>query len=320
MINLLPQEMRKEERTLPKSADGDLKMSSPQEKVGVKKKKKGGLLAFFRRPKINTESQKIKEAEAENKLELPREKMILPQEGIVSPSYIEQGVIQPSIETEAKEEKKTVLGINSIENVPKETFIEEKKLNTSLEEVPLVAQVSLLGRQKVIIPSMTRERFLLLIALIIISSAVVGLIWAGLYWQSEQIKLRIHQVELESASLDSQIKNLLPTLSLAESLEQKAARANVLFKSHIYWTKFFQFLEEHTIPTVSYGDFSADVSGNIILNARAKDLLSVAKQLSVFLDAKDDIKELKISDISILPEGVYGFVITIDFVPGFFNK
>lgn len=74
------------------------------------------------------------------------------------------------------------------------------------------------------------------------------------------------------------------------------------------WSKFLPFLERFTLDGVYYGNLSADTSGVLVLPGVAENYDILAKQLAVLRDAKEFIKEAKISSAQAYTEGRAGII------------
>jgi hypothetical protein len=97
-------------------------------------------------------------------------------------------------------------------------------------------------------------------------------------------------------NLDSITQQIAHEESQAQEIlnfNDKLTAVAYLLNNHIYWTNFFKFLEDNTIPEVYYESFSGDLSGKYILPAVAKDFRSVSTELKV-LQANSD-KVLSVS-------------------------
>ncbi|MBI3963661.1 MAG: hypothetical protein HY341_01555 [Candidatus Kerfeldbacteria bacterium] len=112
--------------------------------------------------------------------------------------------------------------------------------------------------------------------------------------QTAQIQEDIHAVETQIATF-SEVRSRATTLAL------RTDRVRTLLNRHVYWTQFFQKLEEHTVDDVSYGSFTGSMSGAFSLDATGADLTSVTRQVYAF-EAADDF----INDVSALSAGLLG--------------
>jgi hypothetical protein len=92
-----------------------------------------------------------------------------------------------------------------------------------------------------------------------------------------------------------------------------------LLNKHVYWTNFFDLLEEYTLDNVYYTGFASSNNGALTLAATAPDYYSVAKQLKILQqeEASEFITDVDISSASASDSGV-DFSISLTLNPGLF--
>ncbi|MBU4332043.1 hypothetical protein KKD19_01815 [Patescibacteria group bacterium] len=108
----------------------------------------------------------------------------------------------------------------------------------------------------------------------------------------------IEQLEKQVGAIDEQIAELREAQHQYYQIQNKIELARELFDNHVYWTKFFKFIEEHTMPEVAYLSFGGDVGGAVNLNAVALDYYTLAQQLVVLQEATDFIGSVEINSAS----------------------
>lgn len=132
-------------------------------------------------------------------------------------------------------------------------------------------------------------------SIILVFCFLVGLSYLLLLW---------HQTDLitKSSELEIKIGDFIEQIALNKNKEQEILRdqkrikaVKALLDQHIYWSNFFALLEKYTIDEVYYKNFTAGSLETITLQAVGKDFKSLARQLVVFSQAKDFVKEVKIS-------------------------
>jgi hypothetical protein len=140
------------------------------------------------------------------------------------------------------------------------------------------------------------------------------------------------QVTKDASAQDKLITQKLKTIKELKSSESEAAllvkRVDLikgLLASHLYWTNFYQALEDNTLSNVYYNSFAATNDGNITLAATTDSYLSVAKQLQAFEQASNFIKEAKVMSADKVPAtadspALVRFSISIKLNPGIFLK
>ncbi|HKL17233.1 MAG TPA: hypothetical protein VJ900_02655 [Patescibacteria group bacterium] len=180
-------------------------------------------------------------------------------------------------------------------------------------------RISLIPKKIVVIPRVVKSRFLLFVASLVVIITIFGVVWLYTNLHFEKVGDRVHKLRGEIRLLEGKTASYLGLRDRIENLHKKSSRVDDILDSHIYWTKFFALLEKNTIPNVFFGDFSARVSGSINLQATARDLLSLARQLVAFRQADNFAKEVRLSGIRKSPEGVGG-VFDIVLLDGVFNK
>lgn len=72
--------------------------------------------------------------------------------------------------------------------------------------------------------------------------------------------------------------------------EKRLRIAKILIDRHIYYTSFFDFLEDNTLESVYFSNFLGDTKGEYTLSATAKDYKNITKQIDVFRE-DDMVKE-----------------------------
>ncbi|MFA6446738.1 MAG: hypothetical protein WCW31_00585 [Patescibacteria group bacterium] len=77
--------------------------------------------------------------------------------------------------------------------------------------------------------------------------------------------------------------------ALFQDLEPRLIALNGLLDNHVSVLKLFNFLEQKTLKTVSYGNFVLDSTGKLSLSVVATDLPSTARQLMIFREASEVI-------------------------------
>ncbi|MEK7203242.1 MAG: hypothetical protein AAB653_02915 [Patescibacteria group bacterium] len=125
-----------------------------------------------------------------------------------------------------------------------------------------------------------KAKIVVLINVIILSCSVVGFAYAGLlFWQKqnigkkeETIKKNIAQVEQANQAGEKNKEIVI--------FQNKLNATTILLNNHIYWTNFFKFLEENTMPDVYYTGFSGDTGGRYFFNAITKNYAGISKQIN----------------------------------------
>jgi len=179
--------------------------------------------------------------------------------------------------------------------------------------------ISLMPRETIIIPRLVRSRSLLLFAFLVIIITIFILIWLYSNWYFENIKEQVRVTQREMTLVEAQSRPYFKIRDEIANLEKQAARTEKILNEHVYWTKFFSLLEKYTLAEIYFGDFKADTKGEVKLNAVGKNLLSIAQQMVTFSEAKDFVKEIKVSEVGQTPTGIKA-VFTLVLADGVFKK
>jgi|GEM_PF-1772393 len=112
----------------------------------------------------------------------------------------------------------------------------------------------------------------------------IGLSYAGFYFLAKNKEVvRLETNSAAVARLEAEKKTLETAMEKSEKLGRKAELADELLKKHVYWTNFFKFIEEVTLPEVGYGEtFSGSTDGEYSLAAKTKNFVIMAEQIKQF--------------------------------------
>jgi hypothetical protein len=167
--------------------------------------------------------------------------------------------------------------------------------------------------------------------LAIVVAAIIGpaAIIYGLYFVlSIQERLLDKKIAVQVAAA-KEIKNQLDSFQgqyqRSLGLQKKLLVLNDLMEQRKYWSKFFMLLEKYTIDEVYFTDFTADISGEFVLPAVAKDYAAAARQIMVLKQAKDFVEEVRVDSIKLRINeraGIDGvsFKLKLKLVDGIFSK
>ncbi|MFH0956129.1 MAG: hypothetical protein V1801_02885 [Candidatus Falkowbacteria bacterium] len=137
-----------------------------------------------------------------------------------------------------------------------------------------------------------RSKVIVLVSAILMPIFVVGVVYYGLgfYQKSNQIKNLAQAqkfVELEQNILEEEA-------GLKEILDFQAQLKTVsrIFAQHLYWTNFFNFLEDNTIKDVYFENFEGDTSGYYAMDTLTASYSNIAEQVNIFKNNKKIITAL----------------------------
>jgi hypothetical protein len=126
-------------------------------------------------------------------------------------------------------------------------------------------------------------------ALLIIAGSYKGLILWG-EKKTERTKEFFRKIE----ELNEKIKPLEEDAKMIIALQKKIKVASDLVDKHIYWTNFFKFLEDNTVPDVYFFSFSGDNGGSYTFSAQASSFKAIADQVQI-LRSNEYVEQVKVS-------------------------
>jgi len=180
-------------------------------------------------------------------------------------------------------------------------------------------EISLMPDEAPVTQRMVYEKILILLAVAAFLFLIVFLGWSWVNWRSELARTQINQIKVEMLATEGKINSYNDSLQQIRLLEKQSNRAISLLRDHVYWTKFFNLLETHTVPDVYYSNFVAKAGDKITLPAVARDLTSVARQLAAFYSAPDFVEDATITNLVAGPKSV-NFNITLTLNPDVLKK
>jgi len=120
---------------------------------------------------------------------------------------------------------------------------------------------------------------------LVIAFFVVGSLYGVVaYWEGRTDK-RSESLEEEIQRLRDVIASKEEKVAQSEDLQRKTEIVATLLDRHVYWTQFFKFLEERTLPEVYFTEgFSGDPKGEYSLSAQTDNFASISEQVAVLQD------------------------------------
>jgi len=174
---------------------------------------------------------------------------------------------------------------------------EKMKIPTEVPQVK-TPEVSLMPEKIIVTPKLIKKKVLTLIGVIIFCCLIVFTLSLVLNYLYQTKLKKVESLRQEIKKTESAISGYSELVFTLRILENKVFKIDRLLDNHIYFSKFFSALERYTLAEVYYKDLSIDTSGKLILPAVAKDLSSLLKQLTIFQNAPDFIKEVKFSSFT----------------------
>ncbi len=166
-------------------------------------------------------------------------------------------------------------------------FLANFKEMFSKKEVSLgsgVLEVNLVKEE--IVKFFDWQKGVLLCFLVIFASlSVISLADWGISWWGNT-KRRDKDVEYEK-NFEKMVKEIKDSESKVDEVlvfKKQVDIANFLLQNHIYWSNFFDFLEENTLSNVYFSAFSGNVNGTYVLSATSDNFDAINIQTKKFLN------------------------------------
>ncbi|MDP3900534.1 MAG: hypothetical protein Q8Q23_05665 [bacterium] len=115
---------------------------------------------------------------------------------------------------------------------------------------------------------------------VIASVVVVAAVHFGLIFYSSTIEYESSDDNLTKK--EQEFKDLQKKVDDLGDFRTKVSQVKELLSDHIYWTKFFNYLEKYTMADVFYANFNGNTSGPYDLNSRAKSYEDAARQMALW--------------------------------------
>lgn len=171
-----------------------------------------------------------------------------------------------------------------------------------------------------------QKNILFLFMAIFIALFLVTVVYWGIsFWG---IKSQAGKDELLSQDyyrVSREIRELEPQIQEMKVFQDELGKVNFLMKRHVYWTRFFDFLEKNTLADVYFFDFAGNTSGTYVLTGRARYFEVLDAQKKRFLE-DEAVTSAKITSGSLVSEkgsdvssGV-SFTVTLTVNPDIFYK
>jgi len=309
MINLVPEELRKEEKKKEKEEKEEIKMSKPEMPLSPPSPPSEPVEPV--KPKIIPPPPPPPPSPPLPRMEISKvEPVKEPEKRPIFEFKRPEEIFVSKEKPKPREEKPKKVKLEEEWTLPK---IEEEK-----KDLP---EISLAPSKIVILPRMVRKQTLIFLISMTLMLLAFTLIW---WWTNKNLENsveKINKIQVEIEAVEKEIEPLEGVKQKIAGIEAKFGKAQKVLVNHLYWTNFFKLLEKHTIPEVFFRGFSANVSGSIHLNAQAKDLPSVGRQIIALQEAGEFIEKVDVSNINVGGEAVtFSLEITLKPDVFFFKK
>ncbi len=105
--------------------------------------------------------------------------------------------------------------------------------------------------------------------------------YKGVEWWQAQKQKEIESVVQQFNLLEAEKKREEVDLDKIIDLQRKLDQVTFLLNRHVRWTNLFKFLEENTLSTVYFDNFSGSINGSYTFKAHASSFYEVAQQINV---------------------------------------
>lgn len=178
----------------------------------------------------------------------------------------------------------------------KKTLAKEKTKDFDYLKNPDILGVNLVKDEVIILFDWNKHLFITLLVLVL-TGLFVFEIYLGLdYWEERESQKAI-AIEKETSQLKEDIVDLTNKSQDALSFKDKSAAFSDLLNNHVYWTRFFTWLESNTLNTVKYNGFSGDLSGSYTLGATAPSFAEASWQVKVLTNS-DEVKNVSVNSVT----------------------
>jgi len=198
-------------------------------------------------------------------------------------------------EPERKTDKKTLPSQKKSEKGKSKKEKKEKKAKTTQSDSFLVN----LMPEEVTRGEEPKKKLINLALFSLGAIVLVLLVYGGLVFYQTRIVTETQAVKAERTDLDSKIRNLKKEQEKSVDFNERLEAIKNVLNTHIYWSKFFEKLENYTLKDVYYtGSFNGSTQSQITLSAVAPDYNTVAEQLLIFQNADDFLTDVSITGAS----------------------
>lgn len=200
-------------------------------------------------------------------------------------------------------------------------------LAPDLASNPEVLEVNLVRDEVAVEFNWGRRLGSLFLVLVLVAALVVE-IYFGLDWWQGQERTQAEKIKSEHLAVTQQINNINNNSKDFLNFKDKVSLVEKLIDQHIYWSDFFTWLEQNTLNSVRYVDFSGDVSGEYTLAAQTKNYRDVSWQAKAFKDnpwvdevsvSAANLEEAEIKDSNLKEEWI-NFSIVLKIKPQIFYR
>lgn len=122
----------------------------------------------------------------------------------------------------------------------------------------------------------------IVIAVAILSAVAVAAGYGVAQAMAGQRAAEIRNVDAVIAQTDARIAEADQNLAAARRAGKQLGAVRKLLDTHVQWTRFFDYLEKNTIPTVTFTQLRSESVGTVTLDGLASSFAAAAEQIVVF--------------------------------------
>ncbi len=126
---------------------------------------------------------------------------------------------------------------------------------------------------------------LLLLLSMFLSMSIISFAYWGISWWGTKKQYTQNPVYMQSYyKITKEIKDREGDVNEVLDFKHRLDMANFVLSRHIYWSNFFDFLEDNTLSNVFFSSFSGDINGNYHLSATTNNFDVINAQTKKFLN------------------------------------
>jgi hypothetical protein len=167
-----------------------------------------------------------------------------------------------------------------------------------------------------------RGMLVILIAVFSTMAVLSGIYWGISWWGSSSQNLQTSESLQQYYKISREINSLNPKVEEVAAFQKKLEEVNFLLERHIYWTNFFNFLEDNTLSNVYFSSFGGTINGSYSLSATADSMDAIDAQTKKLL-ANPYIQKASVDAGSVAGQGgkpVVSFGLSFSLDPKIFLK
>jgi hypothetical protein len=148
-----------------------------------------------------------------------------------------------------------------------------------------------------------QKSILVLLVSIFATLAFLSLVYWGISWWGTTRQYAGDTPYLQDYyKISKEIKDLDPQVNEIMKFKDQLDLVNFLLVRHVYWTNFFDFLENNTLSNVYFSNFTGDIKGSYSLRATTNNLDAIDAQIKKML-VNSNIKKAEVNAGSVGGEG-----------------